>query len=268
MVDRPVHWSEYNSGTDNDLGEPMIGIPTVAPRGGHGIPAHHTSFDTPSQVDPNSLRDLSVMNAAYAYFIASAGPDQMHWMAELALSRGYDQINAAVENSLDQIAAAKNADTLGHLLYWETARVDYNLMRETKAVKQAADLPQGSGRPGVLRRSCRRRGSKTPCSSVPAELHLGTIQPIAPKFDPEAEKIVVRRKQMGTITMDDIPVDQREGYPASSFWGPTTAALYWCDGKRNLAEVIKLTELETGQSNFDWVGYFKFLQQHGYVDFV
>jgi hypothetical protein len=23
-----------------------------------------------------------------------------------------------------------------------------------------------------------------------------------------------------------------------------------------------------GQSNFDWVGYFKFLQQHGYVDFV
>jgi hypothetical protein len=35
-----------------------------------------------------------------------------------------------------------------------------------------------------------------------------------------------------------------------------------------LAEVIKLTELEMGQSNFDWIGYFKFLQQHGYVDFV
>ncbi len=87
-------------------------------------------------------------------------------------------------------------------------------------------------------------------------------------MNPEAEKIVVRRKKMGTITMDDIPRDQREGYPASSFWGPTTAALYWTDGKRNLAEVIKLTELEMGQSNFDWVGYFKFLQRHGYVDFV
>jgi hypothetical protein len=22
------------------------------------------------------------------------------------------------------------------------------------------------------------------------------------------------------------------------------------------------------QNNFDWVGYFKFLQRHGYVDFV
>jgi hypothetical protein len=55
MVDRPVHWNEYSSGTDNDLGEPMINIPTVAPRGGHGIAAHHTSFDTPSQVDPRLL---------------------------------------------------------------------------------------------------------------------------------------------------------------------------------------------------------------------
>jgi hypothetical protein len=86
--------------------------------------------------------------------------------------------------------------------------------------------------------------------------------------NPEAEKIIVRRKKMGTITMEDIPREQREGYPASSFWGPTTAALYWCDGKRNLTEVIKFTELETGQSNFDWVGYFKFLQRHNYVDFV
>jgi hypothetical protein len=41
------------------------------------------------------------------------------------------------------------------------------------------------------------------------------------------------------------------GHPASAFWGPTTPALCWTDGKRNLAEVIKLTELEMGQSNFD-----------------
>jgi len=47
------------------------------------------------------------------------------------------------------------------------------------------------------------------------------------------------------------------------------AALYWCDGKRNLAEVIQNTEMELSpQDKFDWVGYFKFLQRHGYVDFV
>lgn len=269
MVDRPYHWSEYSSGTDNDLGDPMINIPTVAPRGGHGIAAHHTSFDTPAQVDLKSLRDLSVMDAAYLYFIASAGPDQMRWMAELALSRGYDQINAAAEKSLDEIAAAQNADSLSRLLYWETARVDYNLMRESKAVKQAADLPQGlaglTSFAGVEKTRIERAVQQRA-----AELHLGTIKPFVPKVNPEAERIIVRRKRMGTITMDNIPHDQREGYPANSFWGPTVSALYWCDGKRNLAEVIKLTALEMGlqTQNFDWVGYFKFLERHGYVEFV
>lgn len=267
MVNRPYHWSEYSSGTDNDLGDPAINIPTVAPRGGHGIAAHHTSFDTPAQVDPKSLRDLSVMNAAYAYFIASAGPDQMRWMAQLALSRGYGQINAAAQKSLDEIAVAQNAESLSRLLYWETARVDYNLMRETKAVKQAADLPRGlaglASFAGVQKARIERAVQQRA-----AELHLGTIQPLVPKVNPEAERIIVRRKRMGTITMDNLPRDQREGYPASSFWGPTVSALYWCDGKRNLAEVIKLTELEMGPQNFDWMGYFKFLQRHGYVDFV
>ena len=28
-----------------------------------------------------------------------------------------------------------------------------------------------------------------------------------------------RRKHLGTITLDDLPPDKREGYPAASFWG-------------------------------------------------
>ncbi len=273
MVRRPYSWSEYNrgaynGGTDDDLGEPMIGIPTTSPHSGHGIPAHHTSFDTPAQVDPKSLRDLAVMNAAYAYFLASAGPEQMHWMAGLAVERGYDQINSATANSLDLVAAAKDADSLGQLLYWETARVDYNLARETKAVKQAADLQQELAALASFAAAQKVR-IESAVEERATELHLGTIQPMAPKIDPEAKKIVVRRKRMGALTLDNIPPSQREGFPASGFWSPTTAALFWCDGKRNLAEVIQNTEMELGpQNNFDWVGYFKFLQRHGYVDFV
>ena len=73
---------------------PSIGIPTVMPHGGYGVLAHHNSHDTPATVDPKSLRDLMVMNAAYTYFIASAGPAEKRWMAELALTRGYNQIAA------------------------------------------------------------------------------------------------------------------------------------------------------------------------------
>lgn len=101
-----------------------------------------------------------------------------------------------------------------------------------------------------------------------AALQLGAIQSIAPARSREAEKIVVRRKRIGTITLDDLPRDQRENWPAASFWGAPMAALYWCDGKRNLAEAGCLTELEMGPQTFDFVGYFRFLEKHGYVEFV
>ncbi|HYM11858.1 MAG TPA: hypothetical protein VEU62_14070, partial [Bryobacterales bacterium] len=100
------------------------------------------------------------------------------------------------------------------------------------------------------------------------ELGLGEIHPLAPPPDPEAARIIVRRKRLGTITLDDLPPDRREGYPAASFSGPPVTALYWCDGKRNLAEVIRLTRLEVGPVKFDFLGYFKFLEKHGYVEFV
>ena len=97
---------------------------------------------------------------------------------------------------------------------------------------------------------------------------LGAITPVVAVRNPEAEKIVVRRKRMGTITLDDLSREEREGYPAASFWGAPVSALYWCDGKRNLAEVIRLTELEMGPQQMDYVGYFKFLEKRGYVEFV
>ena len=35
-----------------------------------------------------------------------------------------------------------------------------------------------------------------------------------------------------------------------------------------LSEVIRLTTMELGPTDFDFVGYFRFLQRHGYVDFL
>ena len=100
------------------------------------------------------------------------------------------------------------------------------------------------------------------------ELKLGAVQPFVAPRDPEADAIIVRRKRIGTITLDNLGRDQREGFPAASFWGVPVSALYWCDGRRTLAEVIRLTELEMGPQTFNFVGYFKFLEKHGYVEFV
>jgi len=83
-----------------------------------------------------------------------------------------------------------------------------------------------------------------------------------------AATIVVRRKRFGTIPMDDFPPDKWEGYPSGAWDLIPITALYWCDGHRNLAEVIHLTQMELGPNDFNFVGYFRFLRAHGYVEFV
>jgi hypothetical protein len=266
-VGRPWASSEHRSGTDNYLGDPTIGIPTVLPRGGYGVHSHHNSHDTPALVDPKSLHNLTVMNAAYAYFIASAGPKEKRWLAEVALTNGYDRVAASTETILDQIAAAETADRLGELLHEGREKIDYTTARAAQAVHSAG--AQGEWTSGLTAfNDQQKKRVDAAVEERAGALGLGRIQSATPKPNAEAETIVVRRKRMGTITLDDLPQDEREGYPAASFWSVPVAALYWCDGKRNLAEVIRLTELEMGPQKFDFVGYFKFLRKHGYVDFV
>ena len=221
----------------------------------------------PATVDPRSMRDMIVMNAAYTYFIASAGPAEKRWMAELALNRAYSQMSSATEKLLDQISLANNSESLGRLLHNSQEQIDYALERETKSVRSAADLKEAltelasfsQYQKARLRRSVRDRA---------AALGIGPVEPVAPARNAEAAKIVVRRKRMGNITLDNLPREKREGFPAASFWGVPMAALHWCDGKRNLEEVIRLTELEMGPQKFDFVGYFKFLERQGYVEFL
>ena len=75
--------------------------------------------------------------------------------------------------------------------------------------------------------------------------------------------------RIGTLPLDDLPKNQWGGYPSGAWDKLVTVALYWCDGKRNLTEIAHLTEMEMGHPvKFDFVGYFRFLKQHGYVDFA
>jgi hypothetical protein len=273
-VGRPWRSSRHRSSTDNYLGDPSIGIPTVMPHGGYGVLAHHNSADTPATVDPKSVRDLMIMNAAYTYFLASAGPAEFGWMAELALSRGYGQVSAAAAQMVDRVAIAKTAEELGRLLAQAPEIVDYTAERQVHAVQSARPEMAVSG---LLAFAAQQKDRlATMIRARAADLGLVAPRPTVRPRNAEAESVVVRRKRMGTITLDDLPREQREGFPAASFWGVPVSALYWCDGKRTLDEVIRLTEMEMGTStslsagpqNFDFVGYFKFLEKHGYVEFV
>lgn len=269
-IPRPFHWKETMPGTDSYLGEPTIGIPTTWPYSGSGVHTHHNSEDTPDRVDANSMRDLAVVNAAYLYYLASAGEPEAAWLAEIALKRGYEQVLAAASPYLDRIYAAGDR---GRLLYDALEKVAYSVDREKQAVLSVARLVPELRREALrqslapLVQRLERFGKEQSDRLRAAAGTFPVVLPPGPELA-AASQIVVRRKRFGTIPLDEIRPDHREGYPSGAWAKVPITALYWCDGRRNLAEVMRLTRLELGPVKFDFVGYFRFLQRRGYVDFL
>ncbi|MBP1655272.1 MAG: Peptidase family, partial [Bacteroidetes bacterium] len=275
-------WAPYRTGTDTFLSDPMIGVPTVRPTGGSGVNVHHNSADTVDRVDPRSLLDLTVMVAGYLYYLASAGEGEIPWLAEITASRSYENIVRAAEPFLDRVASATGTETLGRELYVGMAKIAYTADRDQDAVLSTLRLAPAErrekNRPALepllnaIRRFASEQSDRLQRAADRRALQIGTAVPVkalSPPQDPrraEASRIIVTRKRPGTITLDDLPAEQRGGFPSGAWDVPLIAALNWCDGRRTLAEVIRLTELEQGPMNFDFVGYFKFLARHGYVE--
>ena len=281
---RPYRSAPFMPGTDTFLADPLTGIPTVWPYSGTGVHTHHNSEDRPETVDTRSLRDLTVITAAYLYYLASAGETEAGWLAELAASRGHEQILAAMTRAIDAVAAAPDAAVLGRTLYDARERLDYTLERQAQAVRSPIRLVPAASRAAFekdieplvaslqalhkdqaagLQRAAGRRalalGLRAPVQPTP---------PAANANDLEAERIVVKRKRFGTLPLDEISPDQREGQPSGAWDTRLITALYWCDGRRTLADVIRRTRLETGPTDFDFLAYFRFLEKRGYVEFV
>ena len=154
-VNRPWHEKEFTTGTDTYLAEPMVGVPTVWGYSGSGVETHHNSEDTPDRVDERSLRDISVIDAAFLYFIANAGEPEALWLARLSESRGYEQILKAASPFLDLAVHASNAESAGKLLAQAEAKIAYSVDRESQAVSSVLRLVPESDRARCAHRSRR-----------------------------------------------------------------------------------------------------------------
>jgi hypothetical protein len=283
-IGRAWRWHAFGTGTDSYLGDPTINVPTIWAYSGNDFNTpHHSSADTPDRVDARSLRDLSIVAAAYLYYLANAEEPQALWLATLSQTRGYQQILDAASPFMDQIAEASDVSQLAKVLGEAGDRIAYTVGRQTQAVYSVTRLmnksiPENSrsALDPLARQLAEFGNAQLDRIGSAAEQRAGqfgitaVIKP-APAPDPEAavaSTIVVKRKRFGTIPLDDLPRDQWQGYPSGAWNLIPITALYWCDGHRKLAEVIHLTRLEQGPTDLDFVGYFRFLRDHGYVEFV
>ena len=259
-VRRPWHEKPFTTGTDTYMAEPMVGVPTVWGYSGSGVESHHNSEDTPDRVDWRSLRDITVVDAAFLYYLANAGEPEALWLARLSESRGHGQILKTAAELVERGSPDANRAIL------------YSVDRESQSVLSVLRLAPEDRRGAVREKLApmleRLKTSGATQSARVREASEAVPRPADQSTDALAAGIVVKRKRFGTIPLDDLPHDRWEGQPSGAWAAIPTIALYWCDGQRNLAEVSRLTQLELGPSKFDFVRYFRFLEKHGYVDFV
>jgi hypothetical protein len=239
------------------MAEPMVGVPTVWSYSGSGVETHHNSEDTPDRVDPRSLKDLTTVTASFLYFIANADSEDAAWLASLSETRGYREILKRTDSILNGAGMPANAGD----------QIAYAVDREGQSVRSVLRLVPQEERQALASRiepmlTRLARFGEQQRERVPGGAGIKRT------VEGEEASIVVRRKRFGTIPLDDLPQDKWEGQPSGAWAAAPTIALYWCDGRRNLAEVIRLTEYELGPTKLDFVGYFRFLRKHGYVEFV
>ncbi len=276
------HWSAWGPGTDTYLSDPLIGVPNVAASGSAGVNVHHNGADTVDRVDRRSLRDISSMLAAYLYYLANAGEAEIPWLGEITATRSLENVARSAEPFLDRIARVDKPENLGKELHTGLEKVAYTASRDQDALLSALRLAAAAQRDRIrptldpmlknIQRFADTQAERLHQAADRRARELGApvpVRAVAAPADPrraQAPQIVVKRKRIGSITFDDLPVEKREGWPAGAWDNLLQTALYWCDGKRSLAEVIRLTELELGPQDFDFVGYFQFLGRRGYVD--
>lgn len=231
---------------------------------------YHTSADTPDRTDPAMLRRVSLMIAAYAYFAASAGPDEAAWLGCEMAAAFPGQLHRAAAKAADPEAVLafrmerKLADlgSLNRLLAPEEAGAFAGVAERLAAqVRLAGEMERERlGLRRALPASALDGRSSSPdgASSPLTDGWLGAADLTSLRPERVLPGPVRLKDQLGRL--EPAEVDSWHAF-ADAHPGCSTERLdYWADGQRSLAEICRLVELETGHCDRSFaLGYFQLL---------
>jgi hypothetical protein len=246
--------------TDNVTAHPGIGIPTPW----LGILGHrqwHTSEDTPDKIDVRALKEVSALTAAYLYFLANAHEGESAWLADAASAdRRVDITRAGVELAA-ALAQAASAEELARRLAAARERVDYLHALAKMSVHSVRRLaPRRSAKVekaidravSMLSETVggEREHIESAARDAAAERGWKLAEPLVPPTGEmaRAADMIVRRARTGPVAFDGIPLARRRGLDDSRWGGPLQNVLMWCDGKRTLAEAVRMASSEMNQT--------------------
>jgi len=277
----------FSGGSDHYiLSDPTVGVPTPMliqwPD-----KFYHTSEDTLDKVDPRMLAVLGGLATTYVYFVANAGSREVDWLGHEMLARFKARLARSVQDLLTDALTTKNGEELAQATARLAKKTEFLADRQREAMRSLLrlapeekwlirDLSQAVDH--AVQQEIERANSALHRHAQ--QLGLPEIPALPPKEADEWEKqaatMVPARLFRGPISpgayMHQLtPQEKEEAYAwmkeyRRQYYGMSTVANYWADGKRTVAEIADLVELETGQRNMQLlVKHFRLLARLGLV---
>jgi aminopeptidase YwaD len=248
---------------------------------------YHTSWDTIDKVDPEMLRKVALITATYAYFIANAGPEEALWLAHETYGRERLRLLQRIQAGINSLIDGTQEEA-PYVLAKLRDRVDYWSERAVEAIKSVKRL---APKDKILNEAVEklvvdldslakseRKKAEVAAISLAAAKGWGSLKSKRKrlvKHEKEADVIVPKRLFRGPPQtrgwMKKLTSDEREslrelGKKHPNGRSATTLSFYWADGERSLLEISRLVELESGNTDTEYlVGYYGYLEKMGLV---
>ncbi|GMV81869.1 MAG: hypothetical protein AMXMBFR7_30530 [Planctomycetota bacterium] len=231
----------------------------------------HTSKDVPETLRPRTLHAIATVSATYLHTLATCTSPEAQYLARETVRRYGRKIeDCAGRYAVELLAlgaeaerAALLAHAFDHLLYLRDVAdaavlsAKRFMLREERAAGHKELLK--------LNRHTRRL----------VELQKRRLQELA-GCAPAAQEADERLKEfaglrpvrtfIGTPTYDSVPRPARSSVPSPVWDSHLHSALFWCDGKRTFAEVVRRANFESGADGATrLLLHFKFMAEHGLI---
>jgi len=278
----------FSGGSDHYiLSDPSVGVPTPMliqwPD-----KFWHTSEDTLDKVDPHMLSVLGGLATTYTYFVANAGQREATWLGQEVLARFRARLVRTVQDALTNALAAKDGNELAQAAGHTEVKVQFAGDRQREAIRSLSRLASNeedlvTSLSGEVDRTVRQEMERVREVLLwqARNLELDRV-PTLPAKEPDewerqAQAMVPSRLFRGPVTphfhMHKLTMQERDETYAWQkehdrlYRALSTVANYWVDGKRTVADIADLAELETGQRNVQLlVKHFTLLDRLGLMD--
>jgi hypothetical protein len=285
----------FSGGSDHlILSDPTVGVPT---------PLliqwpdrfYHTSADTADRTDPHSLARAGSLAAAYAYWLATAGAEEVTWLGYEMVARFKARLAKTTQALVTEIPAPSceasgqpraDGEALARAIVELDRRLAYLLDRQKAALSTLERLAAVECLIADLQAEAERATRhELAWAKGLLDLHLDLeMQPVPalptlPEEERQAAGLIPTRRVRGPISIKDhlhrLGDEDRAAWQrllqARQDWTHHTLlalALYWADGTCSVLDIADRVEWETGKRDVELLlTYFRSLEKLGFVAF-